>query len=418
MHYLGGETMIQHTCCAKSIFVSLIDSIDTYNYLLKNHHRRTAVIAYQLGSIFGLPESNLCNLVLASSIHDIGALHIDERDKLLYIDAIDPGTHETVGAKMLESFSPLDPIRKIIFHHHIKVSDVENGIVPSEEVPIECYFLHLADRIDILMATKNEEQSKEYIFNEINKRFGSVFLPELKIPFNHMIVSDDFWRIVDSSTFQKLLYSTIDRCSCVIEDDDLEGLAGVFANVTDYRSNWTLSHSKSVSLLAYMIGTVHGLDEESCNMLKIAGLLHDIGKVAIPTELLESPTALESGEEKIMHSHAIYSSLILSKTPYLGKISRLAASHHEKRDTTGYPLHLSNKFFSTEIDILAYADIFSALSEDRPYRKAMTKTNMLDIMEDYSHQKLSANVFSTIRDNFDYLYSENLKVTKEVIHYA
>ena len=68
--------------------VSLIESIDLYNYLLKNHHRQTCIIAYQIGNHYNLDSDLLSNVVLASAIHDIGALHVTERDKLLYIDAI------------------------------------------------------------------------------------------------------------------------------------------------------------------------------------------------------------------------------------------------------------------------------------------------------------------------------------------
>lgn len=71
---------MESTYSLKTIFVSLIESIDLYNFLLKNHHRRTCIIAYQIGNQFNLSSEELSNLVLASSIHDIGALHIAERD--------------------------------------------------------------------------------------------------------------------------------------------------------------------------------------------------------------------------------------------------------------------------------------------------------------------------------------------------
>lgn len=400
----------------KSILISLIDSIDMYNFLLKKHHRRTAVIAYELGNMFGLEESRLCNLVLAASIHDIGALNMDDRDKLLYIDAINPEQHEIMGAKMLESFKPLDPIRKIIRHHHIKVSDIENGIVNEKDVPYECYFLHLADRIDVLLTTSTELLLREHVVEEINRRFGDVFLPELQDTFAALCVSQEFWENIDNSSFQELLFMSIRSGNCIIQDSDIDGLAEVFANIVDLKSHWTFSHSKSVSMLAQKIGTLYGLDKDTCHMLKIAGYLHDIGKIAIPIEILEKPTPLNYSEEKILKSHVTYSSLILSKTPFLGDICKWVSAHHEKRDKTGYPLHIGGSDFTIEIDILAYADIFSALSENRPNRNALPKSRMLSILEDFSVDKLSPEVFEIVKENFEYLYLENAKEQKAMSH--
>ncbi len=397
----------------KSILVSLIESIDAYNFLLKNHHRKTAIIAYQLGNEFGLDSTSLSNLVLTASIHDIGALHIKERDQLLYVDAQNPEPHEIMGEKMLEGFKPLEPIRKIIRHHHIKYSDVVQGHTPQEDVPFECYFLHLADRIDVLLTTaENEAHAQEDVTSEINKRFGTFFFPELQDTFNKLAATEDFWENIYDSSFHELLFMMVEEVECDLEQADIDGLASIFAKIVDFKSNWTVNHSKSVSVLAESIGKILGMDEEKCHQLKIAGYLHDIGKIAIPSEVLDKPASLDHDEFKVMKTHAKYSSLILSKTPFLGNISRWASSHHEKRDKSGYPMRISDKSFETEMDILAYADIFAALAENRPYRKAMPKEKILDILEEFAGEKLSESVFVEIKDNMDLLYNKNLETQK------
>jgi HD-GYP domain-containing protein (c-di-GMP phosphodiesterase class II) len=390
----------------KNILISLIESIDTYNFLLRDHHRRTATIAYLLGNEFGLNAAELSNLVLTASIHDIGALHVTERDKLLYIDAVDTSPHEILGEKILLGFKPFSHISKVIRHHHIKYSEVKSGIVPENEVPIECYFIHLADRIDVIMATcKDSSNIKEYVVQEINARFGSVFMPELKEIFNILTATDEFWENINNSSYHDLLFMAVDSEECQVDDEDMDALAILFARIVDHKSHWTLNHSKSVGALASQIAELNGMSDEKCHELKIAGYLHDIGKIAIPSEILDKHGSLDDNEFRTMKSHATYTSLILSKIPALGDCARWASCHHERRNKSGYPLRINDIDFTSEIDIIAYADVFAALAEDRPYRTAMTIEDIINILKGISVNQLDSSVFNVINANAAELYS-------------
>ncbi len=111
----------------KNVLLSIIKAIDLYNFLLKDHHRRTTIIAYQLGNAYGLEGEQLSNLILSASLHDIGALHIKERDQLLEVDVENPDPHQILGEKILKGFKPFTKLSKIIRHHHVVYSDVESG---------------------------------------------------------------------------------------------------------------------------------------------------------------------------------------------------------------------------------------------------------------------------------------------------
>ena len=393
----------------KGILVSLIESIDMYNFLLRDHHRRTAVIAYQLGNHYGLDPVALSNLVLAASIHDIGALYVTQREQLLYVDAVDTQGHEELGAEMLSEFKPFSNIAAILRHHHIKYRDAALGSISPDEVPQECYFLHLADRIDVLLTTsEGAHNPRQVVIDEITKRFGTVFLPKLSSTFFQLAATDEFWENIQSSSFHDLLFMSVESDACTLTEDDMDGLAAVFARIVDFKSQWTVHHSSSVSVLAENIGRMCGLSAKKCHELKIAGYLHDIGKIAIPSEVLDKPGALDMEEYKVMKSHAMYSSLILSKVPFLGDAAKWAGSHHEKRDHSGYPLQMGESQFSMEIDILAYSDIFASLAESRPYRAPLSKNKINEILRTFSNGKLSQEVFEVIDANMDTLYTLNL----------
>ena len=403
----------------KKILVSLIKSIDLYNYLLKDHHRRTAIISYHLANHFKLPVEELRSLVLAASLHDIGAMYVDERDKLLELDVETPEPHEKLGAMILQGFAPFERISRIIRHHHIVYNDVASGKIASDEVPRECYFLHLADRIDVLYTLSGDDRTKvPEITEKILERFGSVFAPFLEETFKEVASSSNFWLSINQSSFHELLINNLSDEFVSLRMQDVRDLAVVFSRIVDFKSPWTFSHSQSVGVIAKRLGELMELDEKTCFELEIAGLLHDIGKIGIPSEILDKPDALSDSEEEQMRLHALYTSLILGSLEGFENITQWASSHHEKRDQSGYPMSISSMMFRREMDILAFADIFTALTEDRPYRKHFNKEEALQILQEYTPEKLAPEVYSVIETNIDELFAlleqEKQKLTKPV----
>lgn len=395
---------MQQNISLKNLLISIIKSIDTYNFLLKDHHRRVAIIAYQLGNAYNLDKKTLDDLVIAASLHDIGALYVKERDQLIEIDVEDPEPHEIQGERILKDFKPLEKISRIIRQHHIKYQQIEDGVVDEKDVPIECHFLHLADRIDVLlMLNEGNSNIREVVAENIHSRFGTVFSPFLKDAFDSVTATNEFWDNIETASFHDLLFMALDNEAHDLDNEDLENLVLVFAHIVDYKSAWTASHSVSVSKIAYRIGTLMGLSEESCFEIKIAGYLHDIGKIAVPTELLDKKEHLSDQELSKIKSHVMYSSLILSPISELETIIKLSANHHEKRNKSGYPLKLSSDSFSIQLDILIFADIFTALNEDRPYRTHLNDDEIKSILNFFVPSQLSTEVYDAIMANYDEL---------------
>ncbi|WP_320034498.1 HD domain-containing protein [Halarcobacter sp.] len=110
----------------KELAIPMIKAIDSFNYLLKSHHRKVAVISYNLAKELNLKEEEILELVIAASLHDIGALSVRERDMLVQEDVVNPEPHCIVGHCMLSSFEAFNNIAQIIKHHHIKYEDSLN----------------------------------------------------------------------------------------------------------------------------------------------------------------------------------------------------------------------------------------------------------------------------------------------------
>ena len=367
---MGGEPM---GLTLKEMIASFTKCIDLYNYLLKNHHRRTAIAAYRIGMAMNLDEEALSNLVLAASLHDIGALTVTERDQLVRMDVEDPYPHCSLGCYMLESFEPFFKISRIVYYHHWHYEENNNFVPKYGEVPLESYILHVADRTDILT---HHEQSvlaqKESIIQTIKSYRGTLFHPDVVDCFSVVAQKDSFWLDIENLDMEEVLEKGISKGYEVeMTLDKMEAFAFTLSKMIDSRSQFALSHSYAVSRMSYAISELMGYTEEKCRKMRIAGLLHDMGKIAIPTELIEKKGELLLSERADLRAHAYFTSLILHHIEGLGEIVEWASGHHENHDGSGYPMNLEDGKITQEMDVIAYADIYTAFSENRPYRDGL-----------------------------------------------
>ncbi|EOR27531.1 putative domain HDIG-containing protein [Clostridium sartagoforme AAU1] len=137
-----------------------------------------------------------------------------------------------------------------------------------------------------------------------------------------------------------------------------------------------------------------------CKQFYLAGLLHDLGKLAIPSEILNKPYSLTKEEFDLIRQHPYYSHSILEHVEGFEKIAVWAGTHHETLDEKGYPYKLKGSDIDLGSHIIAVADVFSSLIEDRPYRKGMSLIEAFDIIEDMvKNLKLDVNVVKEAKKN-------------------
>ena len=151
----------------------------------------------------------------------------------------------------------------------------------------------------------------------------------------------------------------------------LEGTVQAMAATVEMRDPYTAGHQQRVARLAVAIGGEMGLSEDQQTAIRTAALLHDIGKIAVPAEMLSKPSALSEPEFSIIKTHPQVSHDMLQSLEFPWEIARIAGQHHERLDGSGYPWGLSGPEILPEARILAVADVVEAMASHRPYRPAL-----------------------------------------------
>lgn len=161
---------------------------------------------------------------------------------------------------------------------------------------------------------------------------------------------------------------------------DVDDVATGFADVVDAKSPYTAGHSARVALYADLIAVEMGLDAARRAVLGRAALLHDIGKLGVSNQVLDKPGKLDEAEWRAIRAHPVDGCAILGAVDAFAYLARVAEAHHERLDGKGYPYGLREAALDLETRIVTTADVFDALTADRPYRAAMTFEEALSIM--------------------------------------
>ncbi|AEA34184.1 HD domain-containing phosphohydrolase [Hippea maritima] len=201
------------------------------------------------------------------------------------------------------------------------------------------------------------------------------------------------------------LSATIIDKSEQIEKNRIEFIR-TFVKVLEVRDFYTKGHSERVALYAQKIAQILGLSEKKQQDIYIAGLLHDLGKVAIPDSILLKPGKLSEYEYKIMKYHPVFSYELTKDVEFFKGISKFIRQHHERCDGSGYPDGLKCEEITLEGKILAIADVFDALTTSRPYRKAFSLEEALKTMKD---MPLDTNIIAVIENKIKDIYIEEKK---------
>ena len=248
----------------------------------------------------------------------------------------------------------------------------------GDAIPLNARIALLSQVIEVFHSAGGSQLA----LNEVRERSGTWFDPEVVAAFECVAQQPDFWEGLTAAELQEKVSGLEPQSQVIrIDEDRLDTIAEAFANVVDAKSPYTYGHSNRVANYADAVAQALQVPLERRRWLRRGALLHDIGKLGVSNGVLDKPGKLDADEWEQVKAHARYSEEILSRLGIFSELAFVAAAHHERLDGKGYPRGLSAEQIPLETRIITVADIFDAITAERPYRGAIPIPESLAIME-------------------------------------
>jgi putative nucleotidyltransferase with HDIG domain len=421
-------TSSKHTVTRSELLSALSYALDITEGQAEGHGIRCCWIGTHIGRVIGLPEEELTDLYYTLLLKDIGCSSNAARICQLYLtdDRTFKRDHKLVGESLpqvlqfvlshtgmnvglAERFRTLitvfkesgtiakelidircqrgaDIVRRMRFPERVAkgILDLDehwNGKgqptgLAGNDISLYARIALLAQVTDVFWKASGPAEA----LNEVTKRAGSWFDPMLAEAFRTVAADPAFWEGLASADLGARIVTMMGDRDTQLDDDYFDDIAAAFADVIDSKSPFTAGHSRRVALFTYMIAEEMELGDEDRRLLRRGALLHDIGKLGVSNQILDKNGKLDEAEWISIQNHPGLGEQILSRIEAFRDLAQLAGSHHERLDGKGYPRGLKGDAIPLFTRILTVADIFDALTADRPYRAAMPVSKALEIM--------------------------------------
>lgn len=337
-------------------------------------------------------RQDMLEYAMLGILHDIGLYRIEGLDNVADFELQNIWPHSIYGFLFLKYLSPIGDRAEIILYHHL---DYERyGLVGSKYGHVTAC-LALADKMDSFMRRDKMEMEADYftkyrdtkfsgkaldLFLAAEKKFGitaKLVNGEYKEELNELL-SHSKWTENYKNSFLEMLVYTI-----------------------DFRSEYTVLHTMATINFSEQLGRLMGIKLKELRQLYYGALLHDIGKIAIPLDILESPGVLSDEEMRVMKAHVRITEMVLEGLVE-PEILEIAVRHHEKLDGSGYHKGLTDKDLTLPQKIVAVADMLSALYGKRSYKDSFDGDLIKKILkQDADSYKISKPVVECLIKNYD-----------------
>ena len=363
------------------LVLSLANAMDCVHSEISNHQQRVAYISTNVARAMGYCGQDLLDVFLAAAFHDIGLVRANNRIAAVLnrLEGLD--WHGEVGYRLLKDQPIFMNAAKLIRYHHTPWAEGTETQPDGQPIPMGSQLILLADEVDRglrrdVFVLKQCESAKE----RIRALAGVQFHPSCVECFMDVAASDAFWLDCVSGQIDDILLKQVDWPILTLDERIIQPLAETFAHLVDAATPWTASHSMGVAATAVALSERLGFSPREQAMMRAAGYLHDLGKLAIPTAILDKPERLSRDEMLFMRQHAYHTYRILDAIGGIPQIMEWAAFHHERLDGQGYPFRHRGRDLTLGSRIMAVADVFTAVMEDRPYRKGMSKEEAMSVL--------------------------------------
>lgn len=362
---------------------------------LVHHLQRTTIICWYLAHRIGLSDNEIRQAWLAGMLHDIGSLS-KGRTQLAPEGMTQYARQQ--GAAMMSDIRFLQPVAAML-------EETLDEWPKSPVTPlVRLYWvIHMADDFELFLRTVDADiviQREELItqFLATSKAWPDFLVTALQ----NAGQQDGFWFRLSNPFLPQVLQIISPLKNEMLDHHDFLEVCQLISKIVDKYSSFTRTHSTSVAHVAGKLAELYGYDREMQEKICIAGYLHDIGKLFIPLNILEKCGTLEPREYAQMKLHSYKTLVMINPIEELGDIVYWAANHHERLDGSGYPFRLQATSLDVPSRIMAVADVFTAMTENRPYRQGLAAEKTLTILqEEADNNRLDQDIVKLLQHNIE-----------------
>lgn len=396
-----------NTISSENVNQIIFRTLSIINPKIINHGEITGYILYKMLECEHLYSyHDLVDYTLLGVLHDIGLYKEANVKEVLDFESKDVWSHSIYGFLFLKYFTPMKDKAEIVLYHHIDYNRYH--MIPGKYLHIiEC--LNLADHMDTFMHLRPDDMEKDYFVKYRDIKFSGkaldlFFRAEAKYKITEKLAN---------GTYKKELSEFLSRK--VLSESYRKSFLEMIVYTIDFRSEHTVVHTMATVNFARQLGRLMRLSGVELHNLYYGALLHDLGKIAIPLEILESPGRLSNDEMKIMKAHVRITEMILEGLVDQD-VLEIAVRHHEKLDGSGYHRGLTEKDLTLPQQIVAVADILSALYGKRSYKDAFESEKIKEILsKDAENNKISKPVVACLLRNYNSIISKFETEKKQTI---
>ena len=257
-------------------------------------------------------------------------------------------------------------------------------------IPALARILAVAQHLDAFAS----DDSTKMAIEVLQQRSGTWFEPALVEAAVELDRAGLLWEGCNASdSHDRLLHDVLDCEPTVgtgVGEEEIDAICEAFADVVDAKSPFTYRHSIGVAEISVKIAQRLGLREDRIKLVRRAALLHDLGKLSVPNTILDKAGKLTDADVRVVREHSRLTRRILARIDSFAELARIAGAHHERLDGSGYPDRLQAEELNIEARIIAVADVYSAMTEERPYRQAMNHEEAMNQLSTHVPYRLDS----------------------------
>jgi putative nucleotidyltransferase with HDIG domain len=299
------------------------------------------------------------------------------------------------GADIARKVGCSDAVAEAItdLHEHWDGRGLPRGL-RHDAIPLMSRIVALCAGLD----TFNSVRGPVYARDVVRHRRGRWYDPDLSRQLLEMCDNGLLDELGSPSLKERVFAAGGDQAIAFANDATIDRISSAFADIVDAKSPWTGRHSQRVAEIGLQLARRFGFAGDRLRDVRIGGLLHDLGKLGVPNTILDKPASLEPHEWAVIKRHPQLSREILQPIDLFKDVAEIAACHHERLDGKGYFRGLAAESLGLSARIVAVADVFEALTADRPYRPGMSHEQAMAVLRNASGDHLAAEVIDALAD--------------------